>query len=178
MQKKYIITGGPGTGKTSIINELKKRGFVCVNESARGIINHEIKYGGQNLPWKNQISFENQLSDIRTKKYFSVTKNQLCFFDRSSIDCMAYLHLNNLKTTSKIINNIKKCPFNKNVFYTPFWKEIYKNDHERKETIKEAQEIEKAIIKTYKLQGYKLIPVPKKSIKERTDFIISEICNF
>ena len=74
-----VISAPSGAGKTSIINELKKRGFFCVNESAREIINHERKSGGQALPWKNQISFENQLSDIRTEKYFSVTKNQLCF---------------------------------------------------------------------------------------------------
>ena len=30
--KKVIITGGPGTGKTSIIKELKKRGYFCNDE--------------------------------------------------------------------------------------------------------------------------------------------------
>ncbi|MGB1308804.1 MAG: AAA family ATPase, partial [Oceanihabitans sp.] len=27
--KKIVITGGPGTGKSSIINELIKRGYGC-----------------------------------------------------------------------------------------------------------------------------------------------------
>lgn len=30
--KKIIITGPPGTGKSSIIKELKKRGFYCFEE--------------------------------------------------------------------------------------------------------------------------------------------------
>ena len=32
MKLKIIITGGPGTGKTSIIEELKKRGYFCYDE--------------------------------------------------------------------------------------------------------------------------------------------------
>ena len=30
--KKVIISGGPGTGKSSIINELKNRGYLCFDE--------------------------------------------------------------------------------------------------------------------------------------------------
>ncbi len=37
MNKKIIITGGPGTGKTSLIEELKRKNFNCFNEISRGI---------------------------------------------------------------------------------------------------------------------------------------------
>ena len=173
MNQKYIITGAPGTGKTSIINELKKRGLNCSDEISRKIISEQIKKNGEILPWKNQILFENKVAEMRTKQYLSIPKNCICFFDRSAIDCIAYLKLNNLETTSKIIKEIKKCTFNKTVFYTPIWKEIYVTDKERKESITQAQKIEFSIINTYKSKGYKLIPIPKISIKERADFIIS-----
>jgi len=35
MNKKYIITGAHGTGKTSIMNKLKERGFNCIDENSR-----------------------------------------------------------------------------------------------------------------------------------------------
>ena len=46
MNQKFIITGAPGTGKTSIINELKKRGFSISKEISREIIADELKQGG------------------------------------------------------------------------------------------------------------------------------------
>tara|TARA_B110000196_G_C21135942_1_gene661085 strand:+ start:1320 stop:1847 length:528 start_codon:yes stop_codon:yes gene_type:complete len=174
MNQKYIITGAPGTGKTSIINELKRRGFRCVDENSREIIAEQIKTGGKILPWKNQIAFENQIANMRTQQYLASPEDCICFFDRSTLDCIAYLKLNNLETTSQIIENIKKCNFNKTVFYTPIWKEIYINDSERKENIEKAIEIENTIMKTYKSQGYELVKIPKLSIAERADFIISK----
>jgi predicted ATPase len=174
MNQKYIITGAPGTGKTSIINELKRRGLRCVDENSREIIAEQIKTGGEILPWKNQIAFENQIANMRTQQYLASPEDCICFFDRSTLDCIAYLKLNNLETTSQIIENIKKCNFNKTVFYTPIWKEIYINDSERKENIEKAIEIENTIMKTYKSQGYELVKIPKLSIAERVDFIISK----
>ena len=36
--KRVVLAGGPSTGKTSVINELKKLGFVCFDEAARDIL--------------------------------------------------------------------------------------------------------------------------------------------
>lgn len=174
MNQKYIITGGPGTGKTSIINELKNRGFNCIDEVSREIITDQMSHGGDILPWKNQIAFENRIANIRAQQYSESPKNCICFFDRSVFDCIAYLKVNNLNTTSEILKNIKKYNFNNTVFYTPIWEEIYKNDRERIENIEMAMKIQKSIIQTYKYYGYKLIEIPKFPITERTDFIISK----
>ena len=174
MNQKYIITGAPGTGKTSIINELKRRGFNCIDENSREIISKQIMIGGEILPWKNQIAFENKVANMRTQQYLSSPENCICFFDRSALDCIAYLKLNNLNATSEIINLIQKCKFNNTVFYTPIWKNIFINDNERKEDIKKAQKIEDHIINIYKSKGYELISIPKISIRERANFIISK----
>ena len=175
MNQKYIITGAPGAGKTSIINELKKRKFNCIDENSREIIAEQIITGGKILPWKNQIAFENKIANMRTQQYLASPEDCICFFDRSVLDCIAYLTSNNLEVPSEISEDIKKCNFNKTVFYTPIWEEIYVNDSERKEKIEQAIKIEKAIINTYQSKGYELIKIPKLSITERVDFIISKI---
>ena len=50
----FIITGGPGAGKTTVLQELRQRGFICMDEVARDIIKEEMLIDGQALPWKNR----------------------------------------------------------------------------------------------------------------------------
>ena len=175
MNQCYVITGAPGTGKTAIINALKKRGYCCIDESSREIIAEQIINGGEILPWKNQIAFENLISSNRSKQYTSIPKGEICFFDRSSLDCVAYLKASNLDISAEILEGIKDCEFNSNVFYTPIWKEIYTNDSERKENIATAKVIESFLLSTYKGFDYSLIKIPKLTIEERVDFILSKI---
>jgi len=175
MNHKHIITGAPGTGKTAIINALKQKGYSCAEEISREIIAEQIMIGGDVLPWKNQIAFENHIANLRKEQYLNSTENKNYFFDRTSIDCVAYLKVNSLGTTNEITEIIKQCVFNRQVFITPFWEEIYINDDERVEDIQEAINIENSLIETYKSLGYTLVKVPKLSVNERVNFILSKI---
>ena len=45
INKRIVLAGGPGTGKTSVIDELKKKNFYCFEEAAREIFD-EFKLKG------------------------------------------------------------------------------------------------------------------------------------
>lgn len=47
----HIITGGPGSDKTSIIEALRARRHVCVEEVGRQIIREQRVIGGNALHW-------------------------------------------------------------------------------------------------------------------------------
>ncbi len=47
----YILTGGPGAGKTTILAELENRGFRTVPEIARQLIQEQVQADGNALPW-------------------------------------------------------------------------------------------------------------------------------
>lgn len=174
MNQKYIITGAPGTGKTSIINCLKKQGFSCSDEISREIITEQIANGGDTVPWKNLERFSERVATMRTIQYESVKANKIHFFDRGIIDVIAYMKIDKLDINKNLIDSCKKNKYANIVFYTPIWEEIYITDSERKEDIIRAIEIEKTLIYFYKLFGYKLVEIPKSSIEERVDFILSK----
>ena len=175
MIQKYIISGAPGTGKTTIINALKKKDYYCVEEISRELIAEQIFIGGNILPWKDQIAFENKIAQKRYKQYLDSPENCICFFDRSSVDCIAYLNNNKLESTSQINQIIKNCIFNKTVFYTPIWEEIYKNDSERQESFDQSIKIDKHLKDSYIKFGYTIIEIPKTTLDKRVNFILSQI---
>ena len=58
----HVITGGPGTGKTLLINMLAKLGYATVSEAAREIIDHGLAKGqtlqqirGNEQEWQSKI---------------------------------------------------------------------------------------------------------------------------
>ena len=48
--KRYILTGTPGSGKTSILHELKRQGYAVVEEAATDVIAREQGLGNSE-PW-------------------------------------------------------------------------------------------------------------------------------
>jgi predicted ATPase len=61
------------------------------------------------------------------------------------------------------------------VFIFPPWEEIYENDAERKQDFIEAIATYREMVNAYIKFGYELIEVPKVSVKERAQFIVSEM---
>ena len=49
MQQKIVLIGGPGTGKSTIINEFVKRGYACMPEISREVIVKAQKEGIEQL---------------------------------------------------------------------------------------------------------------------------------
>ena len=172
--QKFVITGAPGTGKTSIINHLKTKGYNCIDEISRKIISEQITINGEALPWKNLSDFSERVFTLRESQLLN-SKNTLLFFDRGTVDVYAYMKVDSLEIPKHLEESIKKNRYNTKVFYTPIWEEIYVNDKERKESIEQAKQIEKEILSSYRFYNYQLIKVPKGSVEERANFILTHI---
>jgi len=172
----FIITGGPGAGKTTIIEELRRKGYNCVDEVARQIIKDQMANNGDALPWADQEKYTSLMLE-KSIATFAENKDHksISFFDRGIPDTLAYAHLIKLPISPELIEAIKKYRYNPVVFILPPWQEIYQTDSERKQTFAEAIEVYNTLSKTYNACGYKLIEVPKTGTKERVDFILSII---
>ena len=168
--KKVIITGPPGSGKTSIISELIKLKYNCIDEVARDFAEET----NQNINSIDNHS-EKIILDKRINQYNSCKKG-LYFFDRGVFDSLAYLKFKNLDVDNELWHSlILKYKYYKNIFFAPAWENIYKNDNKRNEDYKTAELIGKILLETYKQCKYNVIMIPKTSVKKRAQFVIENI---
>jgi len=172
---KIVILGGPGTGKSSVLQELENRGYPCLHEVSREIILKAQKDGIEQLFLTNPLLFSEKLLEGRISQFKEANKvEQPVFIDRGIPDVSAYMDFKQEEYPS-VFKEANKSHKYHQAFILPVWPEIYTSDNERYESLGEALEIEKHLIKTYSDLGYQLIEVPKVSIKERADFILKNI---
>ena len=172
---KIVITGAPCTGKTSIINILKSRGYLCFDEVSRTLIQLGYKDGINNFFKEKPSLFSQKILEGRINQFnesnrIKNCKNNLIFFDRSIYDTFAYQ-----KFSSKSFNfpdGYKKYDYQK-VFILPTWNSIFLNDPERLESFEVSEVIDKSIRSTYSHYNYNLIDVSKTTIKNRIDYILN-----
>lgn len=176
MQYKIVITGGPSTGKSTLLNELIKNEHHCLEEISREVIIDAREKGVEHLFLSSPILFSEILLEKRKQQFADVSNSKIdvAFFDRGVIDIIAYLNFSKTKHTidfDSILQNLKY----QQVFICPPWKEIHKTDNERYESFEEALEIHKHLIETYKFYGYNPIEIPIGTPEERYLFITKNI---
>ena len=169
--KKVVITGGPGSGKSTLINLLEQYGYFCFKEFSRSLIQKSKNEGEENyfkskpiefsrIIWKKRIKQLVEASEIELKK-----DKPFVFFDRGIHDIIAYM-------------DFIGQPYGQNEFkpenYTyeiaillPPWKEIYTNDLERLESFEEAHGLHHQIKKTYELYNIPIVEIPFGTAEDR-----------
>lgn len=53
----FVLTGGPGVGKTSVLRYLAGLGELVVEETARAVIRQAVATGGRETPWLDNPAF-------------------------------------------------------------------------------------------------------------------------
>ena len=86
----YVITGGPGFGKSVLIEKLHEIGYQVGDEIARQIIEQQVAEGGIVLPWKDVIEFEKRVMKKRIEFLNSVDIHSVAFSDRGLPDQVAF----------------------------------------------------------------------------------------
>jgi predicted ATPase len=176
MQQKIVLIGGPGTGKTTIINELIKRGFCCMPEVSRAVTLKAKKEGIDQLFLTEPLLFSKMLLEGREAQYNNadILKEEVVFFDRGIPDVHAYMNYFNTAYPSYFIEKSAAYKYTKIFHFSP-WKEIHTTDNERYESFEESVKIDTFLIEAYSLLGYTLIKVPFGTAEERTNFIINSL---
>ena len=175
-QRFIIISGGPGSGKSTLIDALEKRGFARSVEAGRAIIQHQVEIGGKALPWADRSLFAELMLSWEMRSYGLACNNEgPVFFDRGVPDVIGYLTLCRLPVPEHIRQAASTIRYNRTVFLAPPWAEIFGQDAERKQDFNEAKRTFDAMEQTYQQFGYEIALLPKSTVQERANFILQNL---
>lgn len=171
-----VIIGGPGTGKTTIIEGLLAKGFCCYPEISREVTLEAKNQGIEQLFLENPLLFSELLLEGRKKQFHNAQKepHDIVFLDRGIPDVLAYMHYIGDSYPAFFDQACRDHIYTK-IFLLPPWEEIYISDNERYENFEQAKLIYNHLTETYQKYGYDLIEVPKGTVEDRISFILNQL---
>jgi predicted ATPase len=90
----YVITGGPGSGKSALIEALAADGFSTMPEACRAIIQDQVEIGGHALAWQDRRSFAELMLNWEMRSYrAALVLNGPVIFDCGVPDVLECLRL-------------------------------------------------------------------------------------
>lgn len=172
----FVVTGGPGSGKTSLIAALAAAGHRTMAEAGRSIIQDQVAIGGTALPWRDRAAFAGQMLgwELRSHREARALAGPV-FLDRGIPDVIGYLELCGLPVPDATRRAADLHRYNRRVFIAPHWPAIFANDEERKQSPAEAEDTCRAMERVYAELGYELVVLPLVPVTERVAFVEASI---
>ncbi|MES3027902.1 MAG: AAA family ATPase [Pseudomonadota bacterium] len=166
----FLLTGGPGVGKTTLLQHLRARGERCVEETHRRVIREEVAAGGVAVPWLDSQAYGERTAreDIAIFDAMADVEDRV-FFDRGIPDTGGP----GFTPPPWLVGAWRTRRYNTHVFVPPPWPEIYVQDAERKQTFEECLATHEAILQTYRALGYEPVLLPLADVETRARFVLA-----
>jgi predicted ATPase len=173
VERFVIVTGGPGSGNSTLIDAIERAGFARTLEAGRGIIQDQVAIGGRALPWLEPALFAEMMLEWEMQSYRAAERQAgIVFFDRGVPDVAGYLRLMKLPVPAHVERAVETFRYRKQVLIAPPWEEIFAQDRERKQDFAEAVRTYEHLAATYSGYGYELVELPRSSVADRADFVM------
>ncbi|WP_373365510.1 AAA family ATPase [Burkholderia ubonensis] len=172
----FVVTGGPGSGKSTLIDALERAGFARSQEAGRGVIRDQVAVDGPALPWRDRSAFAELMLGWEMRSYHLARQARgPVFFDRGVPDVIGYLRLSGLAVPAHAEAAARRFRYHRRVFIAPPWPDIYTQDAERRQDFAEAVRTCDAMVECYASYGYRLIELPRASVKARVRFVLDAL---
>ncbi len=174
---KFILTGGPCCGKTTVLKELAKRKYQTCPE-AYGELYKEAKAQGtisEFLP--HTIKQRWQLLKKHEEQEAKLDPTKPAFLDRSIPDVIFYGNYLNLTMPQDLIARFlaHKNEYDLVFIFEPLPHDLYYKTEVRYESWEEANAIYEALLSGYIVYGFKICMVPFDTVENRTNLVLSKI---
>jgi predicted ATPase len=168
-----ILSGCSGGGKSSLLDELGRRGHAVIAEPGRRIVAGQLRDGGTALPWVDPAGFLQRALTLAKADYDAVSARGWVFFDRGVIDAAAGLH--HLTGEPDPAELARHYSYHRRVFFVPPWPEIHITDAERRHGMDEAVDEYDRLASIYPMLGYEVAVLPKVSVAARADMLLAAL---
>ncbi len=168
-----IITGGPGAGKTSLINQLAGQEYQTFDEVSRRLIEQQASIENGILPWNDLPGFADLCLTHMSEQKQQASLHNVAFLDRAIPDICGYLAQAELDIDARFTE--ASLGYHSQVFFCRPHQSIYVQDEVRPYPFDGALAIHEALEAIYQQLGYQVVEVPWGTLEERVAFIESAI---
>ncbi|MDA3643157.1 AAA family ATPase [Saccharopolyspora indica] len=175
-QRFVVITGGPGAGKTTVVERLAAAGHAHAPEAGRAVITDQLAIGGRGLPWQDPELFAELMLawDLRSYRQAERTTGPV-LFDRGLPDLIGYLRLTGLPVPAHVREAAHRFRYRTRVLIAPPWQQIYRRDDQRRQSFAEAESTYHHVAAAYADCGYELVRLPRSTVDQRVRFVRDEL---
>ncbi len=167
-----LFSGGPGVGKTTLLEHLRARGQRCVEETHRRVIREQVAIGGSAVPWLDGQAYGERTAREDVAIFDAlVDVKEPVFFDRGIPDTSGP----DFTPPPWLVEAWRTRRYNTLVFVPPPWREIYAQDAERRQTFEECLATHEALLATYRALGYQPVLLPLADVPTRADFVLAHV---
>lgn len=171
MNRRVVISGCSGGGKSTLLSELRERGYAVVEEPGRRIVQRELASNESALPWVDLAFFARKTISMASADWHAAAESEdWVFFDRGLVDAGSALEPAAGAPAVDELNG--RHSYHRQVFFAPPWPEIYGQDEERQHSFEVAEQEYARLIVAYASLGYDVTILPKAGVAERADFVL------
>ena len=171
--RRFVVTGGPGAGKSTLIAALAEAGIHTFEEAGRAILRQQDAIGGPAHAARDPMAYAEAMLQWDMRSYAESERHAgPVVFDRGVADTMGYLRLIGRPVPAHMERAARLYRYAEPVFVAPPWRDIYVHDAERTHGWDIAVATHDEVRAVYIELGYAIAELPLADVGTRVRFVI------